>query len=591
MGGFVLFRGNDADCLHRLLGLWNKKGFTRFSTFDVVGATLILFRKQTGSKVNWCESSTGSKLFASGSFVYKGLPYESGLKEMLHDLEGDGLDRESLYGAYSVIFSSQQRLSLRVDPSDLFHVFSNQDGTIISNSLQAVLVADGCRHRLNRDSLLEQLLTGSVAGPETLFSDITLLNRSRRAKFKSPLLEISDDRYQPSATEEVGLPFKETVESQLAELRNYFRQVKPLAGTAATSLGLSSGYDSRLLLLLAKDADYFLDVHTFSSRAHTEEERIALDVAKCAGLTIRPLEVQTWGELDQARLRANIDDAIYYYDGRTNMTMGSFDDVHTRRLRMTAIGQADLGLNGLGGELYRNREHLRQGRLNFNQWIRYFVMDPVCAQAITQKKIAEEFMDRMNQKYSSLMDVTNLKCFDRTLARRWYQKIWLPYSAGPKLCAENQISFSLMPFAEDKISSKALSITPHLGFGGRFEAALINLLDPAIAAIPSGYGHRFNKIPWSFQLKDAAIGCIPHSLRNLYATTRLKKALYRSNADSSRLDSLPEEMRTALQRLSRLDLPIRWDVLLSERAHQNRALYLACFFDRFREHIDFDGVA
>ena len=70
-----------------------------------------------------------------------------------------------------------------------------------------------------------------------------------------------------------------------------------------------------------------------------------------------------------------------------------------------------------------------------------------------------------------------LKWFDRERARRYYRDIWLPYVAGPRISAENQLGQSLMPFADAAVSAAALRATPFVGSHGDFEAAMIRRLN------------------------------------------------------------------------------------------------------------------
>jgi hypothetical protein len=269
------------------------------------------------------------------------------------------------------------------------------------------------------------------------------------------------------------------------------------------------------------------------------------------------------------------------------MTMGSFSDVHTRALHIKAMGSAGLGLNGLGGELYRNGEHLNSGSLDFGQWFRYFVMGPDCTAAIRDRESTDAVVDRLGRKYARLMGMDDLKSIDRNVARRWYRDVWLPYSAGPKLSAENQLSFALMPFADRTVSSEALRATPHVGVGGAFEAAMIRALDSGAARITSNYGHAFDQVPLRTRLSDGVKSLVPLGPRLRYHT---KKAM--SSVSTQRPGITPEPpsgVQEGLRVLKGINLPVNWDVLLSNDVNRDRCYYIAYFLSSFREHLRFDS--
>lgn len=588
MGAFVLFHESRALDTARSRAVFRSKGLSEPSEFSLGATKLLLFPKQMFPVRNWFDSESGCRLFCTGAPIYKGLGYADGMRELLRDWESGNVIREELVGFYCLLFFDGTRVSMATDPSGLYHVFSNVDGMVISNSLQAVLVADGARHTVNRDTLLEQLLTGSIAGPDTLFADIMLLTKEAQRTFKSPVTRFESGELMPDESDrQCTGSLRECVEHQLGVLRGYFTRMRKLTGRSCVSLGLSGGYDSRLLLLLAREAGLPVSAHTYSSGAHNAEQSVAEELARCTGIQLAPIVVKTWEHLNDEERTANMGDALSYWDGRTNLTMGSFNDVHTKRVRMTAIGSAGLSLNGMGGELYRNPEHLPDDGLDFDQWFRYFVLKPGCAAAIRDKKAMEALSDRLGQKYARLMRVHRFRRLGRHLARSWYRDVWLPYNAGPKLGAENQLSFALMPFADGTVSTQALRATPHIGVGGVFEAAMIRALDPAAARITSNYGHGFDQVPLRTRVSEEVKSRVPLGLKLRFHTRKVMSAV-----STQRPGATPEPplgVEEGLRVLKGINLPVNWDVLLSNDVNRDRCYYIAYFLSSFREYLRFDS--
>lgn len=587
MGAFVLFDGSRALDMARARAVFRSKGFAEPTEFGLGAARLLLYPKQRVPVRNWFEGESGHRLFCTGTPIYKGLGYADGMKELLRDWELGSVVREELVGFYCLLFFDGLRVVLATDSSDLHHVFSNADGTVIASSLQAVLVADGARHAVSRDALVEQLLTGSIAGPDTLFDDIVVLTRESQREFRSPIAEFSVADSAALPDEPCRESFSECVERQLTELRKYFERIRVLSGEAGTSLGISGGYDSRLLLLLAKEAGLPIFAYTYSSPAHEREQTVAGELAEHARVPLKPIPVRTWTQLDDQQLRSNMDDALFFWDGRTNMTMGNFNDVDTRRVRITAMGSAGLSFNGLGGELYRNPEHLPVDGLDFGQWFRYFVMKPACTAAIRDEESASALIYRLGRKYARLMEVDSLDGFGRHLARRWYRQVWLPNSAGIRLCAENQLSYALMPFADWLVTRRSLGATSHIGAGGAFEAAMIRTLDSGAARVASNYGHAFDQVPVRTRLSNGLKSLVPLGPRLRYHTRKVMSSVGTRRPDVA--TELPSGVDEGLRVLKGANLPIDWDVLLSDDVNRDRCYYIAYFLSSFREHLRLDS--
>ena len=355
-----------------------------------------------------------------------------------------------------------------------------------------------------------------------------------------------------------------------------------MAGDAGVSMGLSGGYDSRLMLLLAVEAGIPVSPFTFVSDCHVKEIAVARALAHSVGLKLRRIPVRRWTDLSEEELEQNIDDAISYYDGRTNETMGTFNDVHTARIHMLCVGDAALNLNGLGGELYRNRERLPPYRFRFGSWFWQYVAGPRMLGAFKGKGERARFEHRMATKYGSILGVGRLKWADRYLARRWYREVWLPDFAGARLAAESGVAPSIMPFAEPAISAAALAATPYIGPHGEFEAEMIRRLDARIAALPSSYGPGFSKTPLHRKLRDFAMSMAPVSSR--LVRNRVKHLLR-----PRRPAGIPERFRGRLTppigHLKSLDLPVDIDFLLADPVSRDRTLYVAEYLYRNRDRL------
>jgi len=241
----------------------------------------------------------------------------------------------------------------------------------------------------DRDSLCEQLITGGFASFDQRLDNGVLDHR-----ISGPI------RIEPASEYD---SFDACVDYQLEVLRGLFSRIREMAGEKGVSMGLSGGFDSRLMFLLAIDAGIPVHPFTFGSEQHVEEIQVAEAVAKVAGLTLRSIPVREWVDLNEGQLDRNIDDSISFFEGRTNRTMGSFNDVHTARVHRECVGGASINLNGLGGEMYRNRERLPPYLFKFENWFWQYVAGAEMMDAFFSDKDRREFEERMACKYGDIL--------------------------------------------------------------------------------------------------------------------------------------------------------------------------------------------
>ncbi len=583
MGGFFLYSKKERIDEDRVRGLFSVKGFGAPAEFLLGDARLWIHRKQLIDHKNFCHLGSGEAIFAIGTPIYRGLGYASSLKRLLRDKVAGRLDRSQILGSFCLLFWCKPHLQIMTDAGDMLHVFANSPGTVLSSSLQAVLVAGPTRYEINRAAILEQLLTGTITGPDTSFSDIILVNRNEQEGFESEICEFVVDCSGSREDAEYELGFDAEVDAQLATLREYFRSISPLAQSYGIDIGLSGGYDSRLLLLLAKETGGTVSTHTFAGVAHSVEREIATELARMADVPLLQLPLKLLEDRPCQEIATVVEDALHYYDGRTNMTMGTFNDVHTRAARIIALGGKQLGLNGLGGELYRNREHLSRGRIDCRQWVQYYVFDPGTAASVGER-IRNSLAEVLITKYSRLIGSDLRAGFNRKAARGYYRRVWLPYSVGPKNAAENQLAFFLLPFADPSVTKKSMRIDRHLGRSGHFEGAMIRRLDQYIAAIGSSYGHGLGAEPISSLTRAWVRSILPIRARNLAGRCRARQMVMAGRTKSEILTP-HKGLREGLELLRSLDLPIDWRTLLADRTHRDRALYLGGFLKAFCNHI------
>jgi asparagine synthetase B (glutamine-hydrolysing) len=578
MAGFALVGARRGGGAERVQRVFEAQGLSSLTWRQYPAASVIIASSPTAGIKNWYVEDEESEGAVSGTLVYGSRDSHESLRALLADWKRGAISYNEITGSYAALLRQGARIEILLDAEGIHPLFALEDGSAVSTSHLAVLAAATSQPDLSMDGLMEALLTGAITPPDTLFRGVCYLTGAPPSGWLDPLVTVRRARPDVGAVHKVR-SLEEAVEAQLGELRAYFRRVRHVIQGRQAHIGLSSGYDSRLLLLLAKEAGYRLCAFTFSSEVHKAERGIAEMVAAEVGVPLRQVSVRRWETLRGEDLESNIKDAIYYFDGRTNQTMGSFNDVHTRAARLRALDAGGVGLTGLCGELLRNRDHLRPGRLAAERWFEYFVLSPQSVAAFRTKRVGDAFTARILAKYGVLSGRSSWDNFSRRDVRQIFERVWNPYFAGVRLAAESLVTESLMPFSDRRVTRTALGCTRWIGMGGGLEAAMIRSVDARVAGVISGYGHSFERVPTRVRMQDAAVGMIPLSVRSLYGALHVRRpGEGRAGREHPALEVA--EVKRGLEEIRAMGMPIGLDALLAPGAYRDRTLFLAATIGR-----------
>jgi len=254
-------------------------------------------------------------------------------------------------------------------------------------------------------------------------------------------------------------------------------------------------------------------LHTHWVRGvHDAEKAQAEALARALGLGLRIHPEPVFESLPEDELEAALMDGLYYYDARAGDNSGAYSTTYTRRYKVLTLGAQRLRLNGEGGEIYRNYYQTSRARLDFPAWMRnrlYYGPSPL---ALTGTGLEQEMTAHVARKLSARLGFDVSGTVDLVVTRAYYGEVRLPECEGVLANADMQLAHFLMPFADAELQRTAYALTPHIGVAGRFQAAMIEALDPAIAALPSHYGFPISAETYGHRAKAAIRGFIPDAL-------------------------------------------------------------------------------
>ena len=513
MGGFFLYNQQCALSIDQVKSVFSKKGFQEPVDFNLSnGMHLLSFRKQLIDVQNFYENSNGNRIFLFGTCTYKGLDYQGTLSTILNDFCSDKFDSSELLGNFCILIDRNNTLECILDPLFVYSIFTDNDETCFSSSFLALLVSTKYRKRINELALYEKLSTGYIIGPDTLIEGIYRVDRNFASK--ENLLRIHQSLFSRHDRGKIGTfkSFGDAVDHLYEILNNYLIEIKALAEEFQMDLGLSGGYDSRLLLALSIDNRLHLKAHThFEKGMHDTEGDvgIARELTRLTNIDLTEVQTRPIMDIPEDEVEDILTDGLYYFDGRNSHNMGAFSESYTRKYKIRTLEDYRLSLNGLGGEIFRNYYFSNKKRVNTKSWMDFHIYYPNAWFALNSPSLAHSVKKRKLNKISIFLGNSIFKTISFADIRRYYSEIRMPECDGINNNAHNQLVFYLTPFIENSIIQEAYKVAPFIGLTGRFEAGLIKKADSALASVRSRYGFAFSNIPFTHTLYGFLKSTIP----------------------------------------------------------------------------------
>jgi asparagine synthase (glutamine-hydrolysing) len=591
VGGFFLYHTETPLDLQGLTRVFESKGFSRSLCVNLGSWRLLLYPKILASEPNTVHGIGTSFAFSIGTLSYRSLGRRDSLKRLLEDHSSGNLEQNELLGNFCIGLWDGRMLSLLPDRLNTQHLFTDSEFNCLSSSFLAVLAASPGPLRLNPIATHEKLATGYIVAPDTLVDGIHQLNHELFPRLEEMTgFKIVTSRPPPCERQEMhNQGFIASVHAQLEVLKDYFQRIRALAQESCAELGLSNGYDSRLLLAFSRSLPERIPLHShYTQGVHESELSIARALASIAGNELTVVPTRRVEDLDDDRRREILKENLYFFDARCVHDMGAFSETYTPQYRIRVLKENRLSLNGLGGEIYRNVYHTPQGRFSWNDWQEYAAFYPFAKEACGSDELFGEMCLLRNRKISQRLEEDLAGQVDLHTIRRYYGLVRMPDNAGGVGNAYNQVAFFLTPFVEPLTLRESLKATPYIGAGGAYEAAMIHELDPRLAGVSSQYGHSFSSIPWRYALSAYVKSRIPLRLR---AQRRRRHcgdprqnpsaAAYRQlRSQSAVLREVEGVLRDAFPKSN-------WDLALCDDSQKRTSLYIGSFLKEFQGKLRF----
>lgn len=485
MGAFFLYK-KDADIdLESARSLFEKKGFKKPVTRDFGLYKLWLYKKMMIDVDNYIEQKDYS-IYAVGTIVYKGMDYRESLGQVLMDFAGEKLDFDQLIGCFFILIKAKEKYYFFTDRAGIQNVFYCTRLGVISSSFLAVIYACKKPLNINRLAVTEVLTTGNLVGPDTLIKEISRFLIHNPRKFERLQLIYRPGQKIPAFCRD---KYENCLQQQIRLLEDYFKAIKGFADHYGLSSGITGGFDSRLLLILAKK--FLANFQFYSTWRKIKDKSFiaAKKVCSAASLELRTIPFDYPLEMDEEKASETLYQSFLFMDGQVRTHHLWTEEISTRAYRETLLGDKRIGINGVGGEQYRNSERMILPRWNFKNWLTYELVYRYSGNCFKNTKEKECFLEYLGSKIKSRLNHSNFKHINHLAVKRYLNEVYNPANRTVRTNAENQIAFCLSPYTDYHLSMNAYSIIPHLGVSQKFETDMIRRLDPGIASIETDYGY------------------------------------------------------------------------------------------------------
>ncbi|MFA5619178.1 MAG: hypothetical protein WDA08_02590 [Weeksellaceae bacterium] len=495
-----------------------------------------------------------SWIYAVGTFFYKDFSFSDSLKFVLSDFAQDKLSNEEMYGHYVLLIYHDQKFHLLNDALGAIRLFSNAEKTRFSTSFLGLWFSQPQTLQLNQWAVYEKIAKGYICAPDTL---VETIKDSTYEAFQLPFLIKHPN---PETVYQKGT---QSADYQISEIKKYYNRVFNLAEGKSISLGISGGFDSRMLMgLLQNYPNPYLFTH-HTKGIHSNEKVIAQKLTESIGQKLHIKETPKADTLNPKEAEKLFKDLIYYYDGRTANNSGAFSITGTKEYNLFHLKEQVIGLNGKGGEVYRNYYNIANRSYSFQDWFTALELYS-SADFVFNTEQKKQLLGKIHDKIRNRLSVE--KNWSRWHIQRYYSEIRQADCEASILSAHNKITRYIAPFLDAKLLKIAYQSYSIAGGDSSFQMKMIQKLNPKLAAINSNYGHNFMKIPLKLKIKESLVKSMPLKFR----TERLKKVIKKA-------DDLPlsETEKQALSFLKAHFPDINVDYCFSHYAQKNVVTNLA----------------
>jgi asparagine synthase (glutamine-hydrolysing) len=422
----------------------------------------------------------------AGTLTCDGKIGEAALEALLDMTHLEKPDWNRLGGQFVALVHRAGRSFLFTDYFGAFQLFHDPDSRLFSTSLLAA--ADSLpRLSFDRQGLYELAFNVVPIGNDTVFEELKLLGPDR-------VLELGRNGVSSHA---VGKPLPAETERRpqqeaLAANRDRLLAVlRPYSDAFQDRIfcPLSGGLDSRLVLAGLRAVGASPSLFVYGDPGDSDVV-VAEAIAKAEGVPIDWWDKQNWRQLTPDEFPEQVERNFQAYDGLAPFG-ALFENGANDAARIARHRDGALSASGGCGEIYRNFFFLPDRRFSAAAVARVFFARYRLAD-LTSEFDEADFLRGLEDKILASLGCDGERgALPRPMVEQVYPRVRCRSAFGREISLEARDGAYAMPFLDQHVVAEAVKLPLHVKNAGVFESQLLAMIDPALAAHPSAYGHDF----------------------------------------------------------------------------------------------------
>lgn len=403
-------------------------------------------------------------------------------------LDMDAPEWDRIGGQFAAVVHRAGRTELFTDYLATYPLHHDLDLTSFSTSLLAAVDAQP-QVTFDPQAVFEFAFNVVPIGDDTLFAELKTL-----APGVCVTLTPDGTAVERQPHPLPDHPSDEPLSDRVTRQRDLLLRV---AGGVAAPFGdqihcpLSGGLDSRLVLAALRAGGHRPYVYVYGPR-RSDDVEIATAIGEEMGFTVEWIDKEAKAIAPEA-FAEQVALNFRRFDGYP--TFGNIFD-NGGHLRAMDRRHADgaLAASGGAGEIYRDFFYLPDRTLTPVDIARTFFAR-FTARDATDLFDSRRFLDAIAGKIAVALDRPAAAPLPRAVVEQIYPRVRCRALFGREIAIEARHGAYLMPFLDHRVVADAMTLPMHLKRAGRFEAMVIDALDPTLARQPSAYGHHFAQAP------------------------------------------------------------------------------------------------
>ena len=415
--------------------------------------------------------------------------------------------------------------------------------------------------------MYEYIFHATVFGNDSIIENIKQLNNKKIIQLIPKFKQINKTFIKIYAEFKKYDKFDEIIEHVYKNLNEYFTIISKNYNNF--SLGLTSGFDSRLTLALLLNCNIKPIIYTGGNDSIDVD--ISRKICKKFDLEFKNYYENEDFQYDKTTFEEILKNKFILDDGFNYF--GIFFSVLNNDLDLSSFIKTYL--SGMGGEIYRNRWQLMDRKIDINDFIRikwknYLDIPTSEFNALDYYKIFSEKIIN-----DSDLEVKNSK-LNPIQINLIYPSFSLRYWAGRTISKINQFCYCLLPYSEPKLYFQSIYIPIKYKIAGKFEAALIKRINPEIAKFQSNRGFNFYDGPnFKAKISEFQRMYMPAKIRYLIHLIKEKR-----NLELSQLDYIKEREKLIFNKEIFMQKYVNIDKIFTPEMY-SRVLTLEYFFQNY----------